>query len=325
MKWTLSEFLNLLEIRGQTWCIAELGAAAGFSIPHSEEIYFYASLDGDVRIAGGTSEAICLHAGDVALILSGEAHALRTAPQGRAEILEFLRDGSHTDIPPTIAIGDVAPAAARVLCGRLKVRWPGGLLPSAIPPAVTLASGDTMISTAELNQSTMGAGAAGLLTRIASLMLAAALRRQTEGWEFFPASANSDPIARAMQFIDRHAARPWTVAMLADKVGMGRSNFAARFVAATGCTPMEMLAERRMQHAVDLLQQGALKISEVAVRVGYQSEAAFIRRFVEQFGITPGRMRASFHAGEEPTRVALSRRTSPVIPLEPAAPHPQGG
>lgn len=320
MKWTLSEFLNLLEVRGQTWCIAELGAVAGFSIPHSEEIYFYAALKGEARIAGGASDAIRLSPGGVALILSGEAHALRTAPEGRAEILEFLRDGSHTDIPPTIAIGDT-PAAARILCGRLKVRWPGGLLPSAIPPAVTLDAGDTMVSTAELDRSTTGDGAAGLLTRIAALMLAAALRRQSKGWDYFPASANSDPIARAMQFIDRHAARPWTVAALADKVGMGRSNFAARFVAATGCTPMEMLAERRMQHAVDLLQQqGGLKISEVAVRVGYQSEAAFIRRFVEQFGITPGRMRASFQAGEDP---ALPHPPGRLIAREPAAPDPR--
>lgn len=304
MKWTLSEFLNLLEIRGQTWCIAELGAAAGFSIPHNEVIYFYAALEGHVRLAGVTSEAICLGPGDVALILSGEAHALRTAAAGRAEILEFLRDGSYTDVPPAITIGD-APVAARILCGRLKVRWPGGLSPSALPAAVTLDAGETMISTADLSQSTTGAGSAGLLTRIAALMLAAALRRHTQGWEFFPVSANSDPIARAMQFIDRHAARPWTVAMLADKVGMGRSNFAARFVAVTGRTPMEMLAERRMQHAVDLLQQGGLKISEVAVRVGYRSEAAFIRRFVEQFGITPGRMRATFQTGEEPSLVTL--------------------
>jgi AraC-like DNA-binding protein len=304
MRWTLSEFLNLLEIRGQTWCIAELGGAAGFSIPHSEAIYFYAALDGHARIAGVTSEAICLQPGDVALVLSGEAHALRTAPQGRAEILEFLRDGSHTDIPPTLAIGDGGPVAARLLCGRLKVRWPGGLLPSAIPAAVTLDAGDTLVSTSDLSQSAIGAGAAGLLTRIASLMLAAALRRHGQGWELFTASANSDPIARAMQFIDRHAARPWTVATLADKVGMGRSNFAARFVAVTGHTPMEMLAERRMQHAVDLLHHDALKISEVALRVGYRSEAAFIRRFVEQFGITPGRMRATFQADEEPLQVA---------------------
>lgn len=304
MNWTLSEFLNLLEIRGQTWCLVELGDPAGFSIPHSEEIYFYAALQGHVRIAGVPSEAICLDAGDVALILSGEAHALRTAPEGRAEILEFLRDGSYTDIPPTIAIGDQDAVAARLLCGRLKVRWPGGLLPSAIPAVLTLAAGDTMISTSDLGAAATGAGSAGLLTRIASLMLAAALRRRTQGWELLTVSANNDPIAHAMQCIDRHAARPWTVAMLADKVGMGRSNFAARFVAVTGRTPMEMLAERRMEHAVDLLQQGALKISEVAVRVGYRSEAAFIRRFVEHFGITPGKMRAKFQAGETSSLVA---------------------
>lgn len=300
MRWSLSEFLNHLELRGQTWCTVELGASCGFSVPHNEAVYFYAVLEGQVRVAGVTHDAIRLGPGDVAMVLSGEAHAIRTATGSHAEILEFLRDGSHQDIPPTITLDDGGPVAARVLSGKLKVRWPGGLLSSAIPAAITLDAGDTMISVADLEQATLDTGAAGLLTRIAAFMFALALRRRTQGWELLPVSANSDPIARAMQLIDRHAAVPWTVAMMAGKVGMGRSNFAARFVAVTGRTPMEMLAERRMEHAVDLLQHGPLKISEVAVRVGYRSEAAFIRRFVEQFGITPGRMRSTFQRRDAP-------------------------
>jgi len=292
MKWSLSEFLMHLDLRGQTWCTVEIGAAAGFSIPPSDQIYFYAALEGEVRIAGGAGEPICLKEGDVAVILSGDAHAVRTRMNCHVEIINFLHDGSYCDIPPVFHAGEGSPAA-RILCGRLKIRWPGGLLPAAIPAAILLDAEKTMISARDLEQSTMGTGAAALLTKIASLLLTLGLRQHAQRMEIFPLFAVNDPIDRALQLIDMHAEVAWTVAGLAQKVGMGRSNFAARFLEVTGRTPIEALADRRMQCAADLLQHGPLKISEVAMRVGYSSEAAFIRRFVDKFGVTPGRMRVS--------------------------------
>lgn len=290
VKWSLSEFLAHLDFRGQTWCTVEIGPSAGFSIPSNDAVHFYAALEGQVRIAGGATGSIRLKAGDIAVILSGEAHALRTTADCHTEILEFLCDGSYNDIPPVIQIGNGTPLA-RLLCGTLKIRWPGGFLPSAIPAMLTLDADQTMISVRDMQQSATGHGAAAVLTKIASCILTLALRQYAQSLEVFPAFAMNDPIDRALHLIDQHADRSWTVAGMAYKVGMGRSNFAARFVEVTGHTPMEALAERRMQCAARLLQQTSLKISEVAARVGYQSEAAFIRRFVEKFGTTPGRMR----------------------------------
>jgi AraC-like DNA-binding protein len=295
VKWSLSEFLMHLDLRGQTWCIVEIGQAAGFSIPPSDQVYFYAALEGEVRIAGGAAEPMCLKEGDAAVILSGDAHAVRIKMKCHMEIIDFLHDGSYSDIPPVFHTGEGSPAA-RVLCGRLKVRWPGGLLPTAIPAAIKLEANKNMISTHDLEQSAKGTGAAALLTKIACLLLTSGLRQHAQHMEIFPAFAMNDPIDRALQLIDQHAEVSWTVAGLAQKVGMGRSNFAARFLESTGRTPIEALADRRMQCAADLLQHGPLKISEIAMRVGYNSEAAFIRRFVDKFGVTPGRMRASLQS-----------------------------
>jgi AraC-like DNA-binding protein/mannose-6-phosphate isomerase-like protein (cupin superfamily) len=292
---TLSEFLNFLELRGQTWCFAEIGETGGFSVPPSDEVVFYAMIKGTARIAGIGNEIIELQPGHVAMILSGEAHALRNRPDSPAHILGFLREDQNIDIPPTISITG-GPVKTRILCGRLKVNLPGGLRRMSLPPYVRL--GDMGTTSATLRCETLqlqaaGTGAAALLTRTASLMLAIALRTHPQCPLLFRLSATSDPVARALQLIGADPAAEWSVATLAKRVGMGRSNFAACFTAKVGRTPMEVLTDRRMQYAASLLQQGELKIADVCVRVGYRSEAAFSRRFTRFFGMAPGQMRRS--------------------------------
>jgi len=293
----LSEFLNFLELRGQTWCFAEMGDPGGFSVPPGDDVIFYAMLKGSSRIAGIGDHVLELEPGHVAIILSGEAHALRNEPNSPAGILDFLRDGHSVDIPPVISITSGA-VSTRVLCGRLKVDLPGGLRRMALPPVITL--GDMGTHSAAIRCETLqlqatGSGAAALLTRTASLMLAVALRNHPQCPILFRLSASNDPIARALQLISADPAANWSVAGLAKRVGMGRSNFAANFMATVGRTPMDLLTERRMQFAARLLQQGELKIADVSARVGYRSEAAFSRRFARHFAMAPGFMRRTAH------------------------------
>lgn len=290
---TLSDFLNFLELRGQTWCFVEIGESGGFSVLPGDDVMFYAMLQGSARIAGVGGKVLELEAGHVAMILSGEAHALRNQPDSPAGVLDFLRDEQVVDVPPLISIGS-GPVKTRILCGRLKVDLPGGLKRIALPPVITLGDlgKNSAINRCETLQfQAVGSGAAALLTRTASLMLAIALRNHPQCLILFRLSVTNDPIARALQFISSDPAADWSVAGLAKRVGMGRSNFAACFMAKVGRTPMDVLTERRMQYAARLLQQGELKIADVSARVGYRSEAAFSRRFARFFDMAPGRMR----------------------------------
>jgi AraC-like DNA-binding protein len=50
---------------------------------------------------------------------------------------------------------------------------------------------------------------------------------------------------------------PWTVARLADEVGLSRSAFAARFAELVGEPPLGYLTRLRMQRASVLLREGA--------------------------------------------------------------------
>jgi len=315
MNGTLSEFLNLLDLRGQTWCFVHVRSSGGFSMPPNDGVLFYAVVQGSVQIAGITGGTIELRPGNVAMILSGEPHALRTTADSPTGRLDFLCDEQSVDIPPTIAIGRSGPVAARVLCARLKVSWPSGLRRVSMPAVVMLGTDRTNYSSLSavraetLQIASAGAGSAALLTRLAALMLTASLRNHPQCLLLFKSSEWDDPIAHALHVIGSDPSADWSVARLARKVGMGRSSFAARFTAHVGRTPMEVITERRMQYAAELLQQGELKIIEISARAGYRSEAAFSRRFTRYFGVSPGSMRRSAQMNEKAEATAPSLHT----------------
>jgi AraC-like DNA-binding protein len=297
MNGTLSEFLNLLDLRGQTWCFVDIRSSGGFSMPPNDAVLFYAVVQGSVQIAGISGGNIDLKPGNVAMILSGEPHALRTAGDSPTGRMDFLCDEQTVDIPSTIMIGRNGPITARVLSAKLRVSWPAGLRRISMPPVVMLGTCRTNFSslcavrTETLQMSAAGAGSAAMLTRLAALMFTASLRVHPQCLLLFKSSEWNDPIAHALHLIGSDPSADWSVARLARKVGMGRSSFAARFTAHVGRTPMDVITERRMQSAAELLQQGELKIVEISARAGYRSEAAFSRRFTRYFGVSPGSMR----------------------------------
>jgi AraC-like DNA-binding protein len=81
--------------------------------------------------------------------------------------------------------------------------------------------------------------------------------------------------------------KDWTLAKLSQHAGMSRSSFCIAFKEMVGETPLEYLTNWRMSKAKELLKQGNVKISDVAFRVGYQSEAAFSRIFKSKENQTP--------------------------------------
>jgi AraC family transcriptional activator of mtrCDE len=135
-----------------------------------------------------------------------------------------------------------------------------------------------------------------LLTRTASLILAIALRNHPQCPLLVQPYETNDRIAHALQLIASDPAAEWSVAGLAQRVGMSRSNFAACFMAKVGRTPMDVITERRMRFAASLLLHTESKIVEISARVGYRSESAFSRRFASFFGMAPGQMR---HAAQK--------------------------
>ena len=77
---------------------------------------------------------------------------------------------------------------------------------------------------------------------------------------------------------------------------MSRSQFAERFHAAFGCSPVAFLHDVRMRQAAGLLRQRKdLPIDQISNRVGFTSRSYFSRSFKNMFGMAP----ADFRRAEE--------------------------
>lgn len=286
---SISELLAGLRLAGRTWCYADLAGAAGVAVAPGDAVFIHVVIHGHVRIACASGAHAELGPGDAVAVLSGEAHALRTVAEAPAEPFAFLRSAGEADVPPAFAFGN-GRVVARVLSGRLAATWPADGARSALPALLRLDGDDAPLRPGAFARAGVGGGAAVLLTRLAEALVVAALRRDP-GCRGFLTRQSADPIVEAVKLVAGAPSHPWTVESLARSVGMGRSNFAAQFSQRLGKAPMEVVAEHRMEQAAVLLEEGRLKLAEIAELAGYGSEAAFSRRFSRHFGTTPSRHR----------------------------------
>ena len=121
---------------------------------------------------------------------------------------------------------------------------------------------------------------------------AALLLASLSGTPGTPRQVDGIPMAEINAHIDRHCAHPLQVADLARLCGLSSARFHARFVAATGHTPMEHVRLRRLHKGRELLLGTRLPVGEVAVQVGYSSQSAFTAALVREFGTTPRQLRS---------------------------------
>ena len=94
-------------------------------------------------------------------------------------------------------------------------------------------------------------------------------------------------LGRALQRMHADPAKSWTLAILADDIGMSRATLARRFKELVGQTMFDYLTRLRIQRAKTLLEEVAKPLYDIASDVGYESEVAFTKTFKRQVGMTP--------------------------------------
>lgn len=244
-----------------------------------------------------------LEPGVFALVPHGEGHRLLSTPGVAAaklfdlpreqvsERYEILRHGSGGE-------------ATHMVCGAVRFDHPAAqhlvkLLPRRIiikawrSPQMTWIQSTLLLMADEASQ--LRPGGEALVTRLADILVIQAIRSwiaedpaaQT-GWL---GALQDQQIGRSLLLIQRNPARVWTVASLAAEVAMSRSAFAARFAELVGESPMHYVTKWRMHIALTWLKEEDSPLSDLAYRLGYQSEAAFNRAFKRVIGITPGAVR----------------------------------
>lgn len=98
---------------------------------------------------------------------------------------------------------------------------------------------------------------------------------------------------RVMAYLEENLGEPISLDDLSAVAGLSRTHFAGQFRAATGFGPHAYILKRRIEAAQSLLQDEEKPISEIALELGFSSQAHFSTAFKNQVGVAPGRWRSA--------------------------------
>ncbi|MGE5125899.1 MAG: AraC family transcriptional regulator [Betaproteobacteria bacterium] len=335
---TLSDVLRSVRLRGAVFYyidgaspwVAETPAAPEIIpaiMPGVEHlIEFHGIVEGSCWAAIAGESPIHLDQGDLVLFPQGDAHVMSSAPGLRAPGVDnrFFFAPRPPQLPYALSLTgaeEVTTAQldgggqdrATVVCGFLGLdARPFNPLLAALPrvlhvPSRTLGA-DSWVATfmravvVESNQRRPGGEA--VLERMSEMLFVEVLRRYADslppeqtGWL---AAMRDAVVGRALALLHERPAEAWTLERLGEEAGLSRSSLHERFVHFTGQPPMQYLTQWRMQVAAGLLRDTAAKVVDVALQVGYDSEAAFSRAFKREVGVAPGAWRRGERGAPRP-------------------------
>ena len=300
----LSQMLDLVRLRGELVFSAELNHPWALRFEPGSA-YFFVVLEGSltVRVAGEAS--IKAIAGDLIMLPRGVGHILYDGSdviaanagdlmqeQFTAERLG-LRHGGNGEQTKTIGGAFHFESAS--------VPWVVSALPAVIH--IEKSGGQTggwlegLAHFMMMESQTVHPGSSVMISRLIDVLIIRVIRTWAQsknasdtGW----LGALADPrISRALKAIHDEPFRKWSVVDLARAVGMSRSSFAERFSALVKEAPLSYHNRWRLTLAHGFMRHANARVSDVARKVGYESEAAFSRAFKAQFGIPPVGVRSS--------------------------------
>jgi AraC-like DNA-binding protein len=300
----LGEALHFLRMNGVLYSRAEFSEPWGMELPPIGDcLMFHVVISGRCWLEVEGAELTPLQQGDLALVPHGEGHRLLSEPGASApHLFDVPREevSEHYEIIRHGAGG----ASTRMVCGVIRFDEPAAhqlikLLPKVIrveasnSPEMEWIQTTLRLMAAEARD--VRPGGETVTTRLADILVIQAIRSwiaqdgvaQT-GWL---GALQDKQIGPAISLIHREPGHPWTVASLADQVAMSRSAFAARFTELVGEPAMQYVTRWRMHVALTRLKDDEASLGELAIRLGYQSEAAFSRAFKRFIGVSPGAAR----------------------------------
>ena len=98
-------------------------------------------------------------------------------------------------------------------------------------------------------------------------------------------------VQQGVDYIEAHLEGPLPLADVAQAAGLSQWHFQRIFKSITGETVMTYIRARRLAGAMEALAHSDLRILDVALLAGFQSQEAFARAFKRSFGLSPTQYR----------------------------------
>ena len=121
-------------------------------------------------------------------------------------------------------------------------------------------------------------------------ILSATLFRENRPIELFcnrHKRLNRERVEHARFLLERDMEDPPSLDLLASEVGCSAFHLSRIFSQECGISIPKYLRQRRIEKAAEMLRSTSMSVTDVAVAVGYSSLSAFIKAFVEQYGVLP--------------------------------------
>jgi AraC-like DNA-binding protein len=312
-----SEILSGVKLSGAVFFAAEFSAPWGFTMPASSIlaprlapgaahiVLYHLLIDGRSVVEMPDGLQIGLEPGDIVIFPHGDAHHMSS---GKDAVRPFPNYG----ISAKVKARDLSPLHAggggetsRFVCGYMTCdpylcRPILNGLPAVLKINIRSDRAGHWLESSILHLVEEAAsgrvGSEAMLAKLSEALFVDTLRRhvsglseQQTGW----LAGTRDPIVgKSLALLHSRVAHPWTIADLADKVGISRSALVERFTRYLSEPPMTYLTRWRLQVAARSLEKTSRGVADIAADVGYESEAAFNRAFKREFGQPPGRYRS---------------------------------
>jgi AraC-like DNA-binding protein len=324
-----SEILSGVKLSGAVFFSAEFSAPWGFSAPASKVVaehvapsaahlvLYHLLVDGAGFVEMEDGQSVVLAPGDVVIFPHGDPHYMSNGQTTRPPFPNYgiISKVKARDLSPLRAGG--GGAVSKFVCGYMTCdphlsRPILNGLPPVFKVNVRTDSAGHWLETSIMHlveEAVSGrVGSEAMLAKLSEALFVDTLRRhvdglpaQQDGWL---AGARDPVVGRSLALLHGRVAHPWTIADLADEVGISRSALVERFSRYLAEPPMAYLTRWRLQLAAESLQKTSRGVADIAADIGYQSEAAFSRAFSREFGQPPGRYRSDHKGSRQRARAA---------------------
>jgi AraC-like DNA-binding protein len=129
--------------------------------------------------------------------------------------------------------------------------------------------------------------------RLSSLAYSFCMTHLSEIGSKVPSQKRPDSIQQAVKFALNHFTEPIGVEDMAEAADLSRYHFSREFKKYLQASPADFIHKLRMEKALNMIQSGHSTIQNIADECGFQSASYFCRAFLKDFGISPGKYRAT--------------------------------
>ena len=298
-------------------------AAARLKVPGGSVTPFHICVYGNCIVTLGDREPLRIDSGDVVVFPRGDQHVMASEAGLTPVAIKDIYEPSKDHIGEVKYGGGGTPS--RFICGYLQSDNQFDPLLKSLPAILCVRSRNSIIvldtqdaagdrsypidqkqeiewwrATVQylMNETAVpGPGNRAILARLAETLFVEVIRWQLrlagQGLGGWLAGLHDPQIGHVLRLLHAQPERSWTVDDLANEAAISRAVLAKRFVELVGQSPIQYLTDWRMHLARDLLRNSNLGVSEIAGRVGYESETAFNRAFRRCVGKPPARWRCA--------------------------------